>query len=264
MSGDPEADYYQTVEEYFVSRRGDPLFLSNAEWNLVRKWRLAGLPLRVVLRGVRDALDAHAHGWNRERKVRSLAYCTAEVEAAGERWRRALATGAEPGLDAASALRGFARDLLHGRDLGPRARKLVSTLSRELEEKAASSLDEVTPLLVEREARLVEALAKDEGAERMQALEHRHRVEGSRHGVRIGDPSRAAGLCNLTDRGRRVDLLACRSASTGHSARSRWQSCSRAVGVPRPARRSPNRWASPSPRATRPSRRRRASNHRAG
>jgi hypothetical protein len=171
MSGDPEADYYQTVEEYFVSRRGDPLFLSNAEWNLVRKWRLAGLPLRVVLRGVRDALDAHAHGWNRERKVRSLAYCAAEVEAAGERWRRALATGAEPGLDAASALRGFARDLLHGRDLGPRARKLVSTLSRELEEKAASSLDDVTPLLVEREARLVEALAKDEGAERMQALE---------------------------------------------------------------------------------------------
>jgi hypothetical protein len=120
---------------------------------------------------VRDALDAHAHGWNRERKVRSLAYCAAEVEAAGERWRRALATGAEPGLDAASALRGFARDLLHGRDLGPRARKLVSTLSRELEEKAASSLDDVTPLLVEREARLVEALAKDEGAERMQALE---------------------------------------------------------------------------------------------
>ena len=73
MSADPEADYYQTVEEYFVSRRGDPLFLSNAEWNIVRQWRLAGLPLRIVLRGIRDALDAHALGWNRERKVKSLA-----------------------------------------------------------------------------------------------------------------------------------------------------------------------------------------------
>jgi hypothetical protein len=171
MSGDPEAEYYQTVEEYFVSRRGDPLVLSNAEWNLVRKWRLAGLPLRVVLRGVRDALDGHAHGWSRERKVRSLSYCASEVEAAGERWRRALATGAEPGLDAAEALRGFARDLLRGRDLGPRARALVGTLAPELEEKAAASLDEVTPWLVEREARLVEALAQDLGSEGTRALE---------------------------------------------------------------------------------------------
>jgi hypothetical protein len=171
MGGDPEADYYQTVEEYFVSRRGDPLVLSNAEWNLVRKWRLAGLPLRVVLRGVRDALDGHAHGWSRERKVRSLSYCASEVEAAGERWRRAIATGAEPGLDAAAALRGFARDLLRGRDLGPGAQALVGTLARELDEKAASSLDEVTPWLVDREALLVEALAQDLGPERTRALE---------------------------------------------------------------------------------------------
>ncbi len=72
-AADPEAGYYQAVEEYFVSRRGDPLFLSNADWNLVRRWRLAGIPLRVVLRGIRDALDGHAHGWSRQRKVGSLA-----------------------------------------------------------------------------------------------------------------------------------------------------------------------------------------------
>ena len=34
--------YYQTIEEFFVSRRGDPLFLSNADWLLIRKWRSAG------------------------------------------------------------------------------------------------------------------------------------------------------------------------------------------------------------------------------
>jgi hypothetical protein len=171
VSGDPEADYYQTVEEYFVSRRGDPLFLSNTEWNLVRKWRLAGLPLRVVLRGVRDALDGHAHGWSRERKVRSLAYCAAEVEAAGERWRRALALGAEPGLDAAVALRGFARDLHRARGLGARAGEVASALAGELESRVAGSLDELTPWLAEREARLVEALALDLGPERAEALE---------------------------------------------------------------------------------------------
>ena len=171
MSGDPEADYYQTVEEFFVSRRGDPLFLSNAEWNLVRKWRLAGLPLRVVLRGVRDALDGHAHGWSRERRVRSLAYCAAEVEAAGERWRRALALGAEPGLDASAALRGFARDLRRARGLGARAGELACGLAGELEGRADGSLDELTPWLAEREERLVEALAQDLGAERAAALE---------------------------------------------------------------------------------------------
>src|SRR5512135_639136 len=96
---DPEATYYQTVEEYFVSRRGDPLFLSNADWNLVRKWRLAGIPLRVVLRGIRDALDAHAHGWSRGRKVGSLAYCEREVEAARDRWARALSLGRGEGAD---------------------------------------------------------------------------------------------------------------------------------------------------------------------
>ena len=172
MSEDPEAEYYQTVEEYFVSRRGDPLFLSNAEWNLVRRWRLAGLPLRVVLRGIRDALDSHAHGWNRERKVKSLAYCAPEVEKAEERWRRALALGSEPGLDAAAALVGFAHDLRRARELGPRGRELARVLARELEERAGGgSLDEVTAWLAEREGRLVEALAEDAGAERVAALE---------------------------------------------------------------------------------------------
>jgi len=171
VSADPEAEYYQTVEEYFVSRRGDPLFLSNAEWNLVRKWRLAGLPLRVVLRGIRDALDAHAHGFDRARKVRSLAYCALEVERAGERWQQALALGSEPGLDAGAALAGFARDLRRARDLGPRGRALAPRLARELDARAAGgTLDEITAWLVERESRLVQALAADAGEARMAEL----------------------------------------------------------------------------------------------
>ena len=88
-----EAAYYQSVEEFFVSRRGDPLFLSNADWLLIRKWRSAGIPLRIVLRGIADALDSHAHSWGRDRKVGSLAYCAAEVDAASERWQRALSMG---------------------------------------------------------------------------------------------------------------------------------------------------------------------------
>jgi hypothetical protein len=169
---DPEAAYYQAVEEYFVSRRGDPLFLSNADWNLVRKWRLAGLPLRVVLRGIRDALDAHDHGWSRDRKVGSLAYCAREVDAARERWERALALGREEGIDAAAALRGFAADLDRARDLGPRAREAAAELARELRERAeAGRLEEITSWLAEREVRLLAAIDADEGKERRAALE---------------------------------------------------------------------------------------------
>ena len=172
MSSDPEADYYQAVEEYFVARRGDSLFLSNAEWNLVRTWRLQGLPLRVVLRGIRDALDAHAHGWNRERKVKSLAYCTNAVETAAERWRHALATFGDEGQDAARALRGFASDLERARDLGPRGREQAAAIARELPERAeAGALDEITAWLAEREVRLIGAIGADLGPERLHALE---------------------------------------------------------------------------------------------
>ena len=169
---DPEAAYYQAVEEYFVSRRGDPLFLSNADWNLVRRWRLAGLPLRVVLRGIRDALDAHAHGWSRDRKVGSLSYCAREVDAARERWERALALGRDEGEDAAAALRGFAADLEGARDLGSRAKAVAGEIAREMRERAGGGrLEEVTGWLAEREARLLEAIGADEGAPRRAALE---------------------------------------------------------------------------------------------
>ena len=168
----PEAEYYQAVEEFFVSRRGDPLFLSNAEWNLVRKWRLAGVPLRIVLRGIRDALDAHDHGWSRDRKVRSLAYCAREVDAARERWERALALGREEGLDVAGALRGFAQDLERAEGLGPRARPAAIEISRELRERAEGGrLEEVSAWMADREARLLESISADEGRERQEALE---------------------------------------------------------------------------------------------
>jgi hypothetical protein len=172
VSADPEADYYQTVEEYFVSRRGDPLFLSNAEWGLVRRFRLEGFPLRIVLRGIRDAFDAHAHGWSRERKVRSLAYCRTAVEAAGERWRRALATFGDEAQDAARALRGFASDLQRAHSLGPRGGEQAARIARELLERVeAGPLEEITAWLAEREERLINAIADDLGPERLRALE---------------------------------------------------------------------------------------------
>ena len=179
MSGlpgpDPEAAYYQAVEEYFVSRRGEPLILSNADWHLVRKWRTAGLPLRVVLRGIGDALDAHAQGWSRERKVRSLAYCTREVEAARERWERALGRGRDEGLDLSAALEGLADDLERAKGMGPRASKTAAALVAELRARAeggrGSRLEELTGWLAGLEDRLVEAIRDDAGKTEVAAVE---------------------------------------------------------------------------------------------
>jgi hypothetical protein len=134
---DTEPAYYQAIEEFFVSRRGDPLFLSNADWLLIREWRSAGIPLRVALRGIADALDSHAHSWSRDRKVGSLRYCAAEVAAARERWERALGMG-EDDTDLAAALAHLALALEQATGLGPRAAAVAREAAAGLHERLAS------------------------------------------------------------------------------------------------------------------------------
>jgi hypothetical protein len=162
---DPEAAYYQTIEEFFVSRRGDPLFLSNADWNLIRKWREAGLPLRVVLRGIQDALDAHAHGFSRDRRVGSLAYCAREVEAARERWSHALALGGgASGIDVPAVLESFARELEAARDLGPHGSKAAAAAAEAIRSGVRQGrLEDVEGWLAAQEKAVVEEIRVDEG-----------------------------------------------------------------------------------------------------
>jgi hypothetical protein len=161
---DPEASYYQTIEEFFVSRRGDPLLLSNADWLLIRKWRTAGIPLRVVLRGIADALDSHALSWSRDRKVGSLAYCAREVDAARDRWSRSLSLGAE--VDVHAVLRGFAADLERARGLGPTGQRVARGLASDLRSRAAGEgLEGVEAWLGGREALLLVALKEEAGPE---------------------------------------------------------------------------------------------------
>jgi hypothetical protein len=170
---DPEAAYYQTIEEFFVSRRGDPLFLSNADWNLIRRWREAGLPLRVVLRGIQDALDGHAHSFRRDQRVGSLAYCAREVEAARERWSHALALGgASTGLDVPASLEGFARDLLAARSLGPQASRAATAAAGEIRDGVRQGrLEDVEGWLATQEAAVVAAIRADEGPESLEKME---------------------------------------------------------------------------------------------
>jgi hypothetical protein len=162
-ASDPDAGYYQTIEEFFVSRRRDCLMLSNSDWTLIREWRRAGIPLRVVLRGIQDALEAHAHSWSRKQKIGSLRYCAAEVEAARDKWGRSLGEGDTlPG-----ALERFAEALGAAHDLGPRAGSLVPALAEAMRERALlpESSRELETWLQAREEELLAALAADYGSE---------------------------------------------------------------------------------------------------
>jgi hypothetical protein len=86
---DPEVAYFRDIERAFVERRGDPLFISNADWVFLSKLRKKAIPKRVVLRGMTDAFDAHAHSFARKQKIRSLKFCEDQINAAVERYRRA-------------------------------------------------------------------------------------------------------------------------------------------------------------------------------
>ena len=171
MSADPEAAYYQGVEDFFVSRRGDPLFLSNADWLLIRRWRRHGIPLRIVLRGIGDALDSHAHSWGRARKVGSLRYCEAEVDVARERWERALA-GGEPEADVGAALDRFALALENAPGLGPGARALAAQSAARLRQIAPGQrARDVEEALGADECRLLAAIQSEAAPELLREIE---------------------------------------------------------------------------------------------
>jgi hypothetical protein len=168
---DEEAAYYQAVEEFFVSRRGDPLFLSNADWLLIRRWRTAGIPLRVVLRGIGDALEAHAHSWSRERKVGSLRYCEAEVEVARDRWERAVATGTD-GAELEAGLGRLVVALARPSGLGPASAAVAREILARLEAASPSVAPRDTEAWLSREeARLLAEIRRESPERAAQAAE---------------------------------------------------------------------------------------------
>lgn len=183
-----EASYYQSLEEFFVSRRGDPLFLSNADWLLVRAWRRAGLPLRVVLRGIADAFDAHAHSFARARKVGSLRYCEAAVDAAVERWQRALSGGVSTGgVESADALleRAAACDAARSVPRGLSAR--VADLADALRARAQAPGErrELEAWLMRQEAALVTALVRAHAGTALDEVQARIEAELKPYAARL-------------------------------------------------------------------------------
>lgn len=85
--------YFQRIEEAFIRLRGAPLLLSPADWRVAQEWRQQGVPLALVVATLEEVFAARAARGGRGR-VNSLRYVAPAVEAAWERARELLASGA--------------------------------------------------------------------------------------------------------------------------------------------------------------------------
>ena len=176
-------NYFTEIEEHFLRRRGGGLLLSTLDWALIETWKEAGIPLEAALRGIDTAFDSYEKRRSKTQKVNSLAYCSQAVLAASEDMKEAgvgttgsgletkakarAAQGFEPGAVAAFLRRNA--DSLRTANLAERARGPVAAgaadaesrlrqLAEEVEEKAATRLEDVERRLTVLEEKLFAAL----------------------------------------------------------------------------------------------------------
>jgi hypothetical protein len=160
--GTDEASYYARVEDYFVERRGSPLFISPAEWDLVCRWERQGIPLEVVQEGIDRVFERP----NARTKPRKLGYCRQTVEAAFRRFREAgigaqCATRGVGGESEADVVRSHLRALAER--LRSRRRDGAPSVEVENSGVLARRLEEV--------ASVIEALAEADPLETPMAIE---------------------------------------------------------------------------------------------
>lgn len=87
-------NYFTEIEEHFQRARGTSLFLlSPLDWALIESWKIAGVPLEAVLRGIDIAFEKWRAKRSRIQMVNSIAYCTQAVMTEAQR----MADSGQPG-----------------------------------------------------------------------------------------------------------------------------------------------------------------------
>lgn len=79
-------NYFSEIEETFIRRRGKNLLLSSLDWALIETWQEREVPLHIVLRGIEKVFDNFEKS-KKKRTIKSLAFCSEEIEAQYEEWR---------------------------------------------------------------------------------------------------------------------------------------------------------------------------------
>ena len=83
-----KSNYLLEVSSLFIRRRGSTLGLSPLDWQIVKDWEPAGIPLHVVCRSINDVFDNYEQQpkEKKKRKIQSISYCQEEIDASFERW----------------------------------------------------------------------------------------------------------------------------------------------------------------------------------
>ncbi|MGD9346766.1 MAG: hypothetical protein PVH84_12940 [Candidatus Aminicenantes bacterium] len=74
---DRRSAYYRTIEKLFIDLRGAPFLLSSKELYIIKQWEEGGIPLRVVLEGIRRSFE-RSRPQQGKRRI-SLDYCHPNV-----------------------------------------------------------------------------------------------------------------------------------------------------------------------------------------
>jgi hypothetical protein len=91
-------NYFSEIEETFIRRRGKSVFLSPLDWALIETWQENKVPLHIVLRSIENVFDNFEKS-KKKRSVKSLAFCSEEIEAQHEEWLESQIGKAEGGED---------------------------------------------------------------------------------------------------------------------------------------------------------------------
>lgn len=84
---DRRSGYYQTIAKYFIDRRGAPFFLSSKELEILRMWEEKGIPLRIVLEGIRGSFEQPGYRQGKRHRPNTLDYCHSFVMRAFAQYR---------------------------------------------------------------------------------------------------------------------------------------------------------------------------------
>jgi hypothetical protein len=82
-----QSRYFQEISRAFLDLRGAPFLLSSKDIMTVSTWEETGIPLRIVLEGVRRAFEKYRLRHAGSRRIFSLSFCQAEVERAFAEFR---------------------------------------------------------------------------------------------------------------------------------------------------------------------------------
>jgi hypothetical protein len=119
--------YFQAIERFFFGQRGSPFFLSSTELNVIADWKKQGIPVQVVLDGIRDCFSCHRKKPGRANKIHSLLFCRSFVLRAFESYKERKVGG---------GLKDFAEEE-RAKQLKEAVQKFIKTCPEEIRELRA-------------------------------------------------------------------------------------------------------------------------------